>query len=57
MVHIICKIVLLSYIHHLNYKIRKQQHFGSWILHLSSGKKGGRRTESLIELASDLDQS
>jgi hypothetical protein len=53
-----CKIIFLDFAHHLNYKIIKSQHFGSWILLLSSGKKGERGQKSyllgpLIELASD----
>jgi hypothetical protein len=44
---IICKTVLLGFVHRLNYKIIKLQRFGSWILLPSSGKKWGKRTESL----------
>jgi hypothetical protein len=35
-----CKIVLLDFVHLLNYKIINLQHFGSWVLLPSSGKKG-----------------
>jgi hypothetical protein len=38
----VCKIVLLDFAHHLNYKIK--QRFGSWILLPSSGRKGQKRT-------------
>jgi hypothetical protein len=51
----------LDFVHRLNYKIVKLQRFGSWILLPSSGKKGGKRIQSLsvgplVELASDLVQ-
>jgi hypothetical protein len=41
------KIVLLDFVHRLNYKIIKLQRFGSCILLPSSGKRG-KRTESLF---------
>jgi hypothetical protein len=34
--------VLWDFVHHLNYKFIKSQHFESKILLSSSGKKGGR---------------
>jgi hypothetical protein len=37
--YVICKNVLLDFVHHLNYKIIKVQRFGSWIVLPSSGKK------------------
>jgi hypothetical protein len=43
---IICKIVLLDFVHHLNYKIIKLQHFQSWIL-----------LGPLAELTSDVTRS
>jgi hypothetical protein len=58
----ICKIVFLDFIHHLNEKIIKSQHFGSWILLPSSGKKREEDRNPicwapLVQLASDLDQA
>jgi hypothetical protein len=55
-----CKIVLLDVVHHLNYnKIIKLQCLKSWVLLLSSGKKGEEDRNlsvgALVELASDLD--
>jgi hypothetical protein len=55
-----CQIDLLNFAHRLNYKIIELQHFKSWILLLSSGKKGGRGQNAyllglLVKLASDLD--
>jgi hypothetical protein len=52
----------LNFVHRLNYKFIKLQHFGSWILFPSSGIKGGRGQKAyllglLIELASDLDSN
>jgi hypothetical protein len=40
------KIVLLVFVHRLNYKIIKLR-FRSWILISSSGKKRGQRSENL----------
>jgi hypothetical protein len=57
---IICKIVLLDFVHRLHYKIIKSQRFEIWILLSSSGKKKGGRGQKayllcrLVELASDL---
>jgi hypothetical protein len=48
---VIYKIVLLDFVHSLNYKIIKVQRFGSWILLPSSGKKGGRRHGVGLRLA------
>jgi hypothetical protein len=56
-IEIIYKIFLLDFVHHLNYKIMKQQCFRSWILLPFSGKKGERRQKAyllvlLVEVAS-----
>jgi hypothetical protein len=52
----VCKIVLLCFVHRLNYKIIKLQCFGSWILLPSSGRKRVKSTKvylfgPLVELA------
>jgi hypothetical protein len=39
-----CKIVFLDFASHQNYKIVISQHFISWILLQSAGKKEGKRT-------------
>jgi hypothetical protein len=59
---LICKIVLLDFVHRLKNDNLTKQRFGSWILLPSSGKKGGggeRRQRAyllgpLVELSSDL---
>jgi hypothetical protein len=56
---IICKIVLLEFVHRQNFNVIKLERFGSWILLPSSGKKvggGGRGQKAyllgpLVELA------
>jgi hypothetical protein len=59
---LIWKIVILNFVHRLNYKVIKLQRFESCILLSSSGKKGGRDQKTnllgpLVELASDLVQT
>jgi hypothetical protein len=39
------------FVHRLNYKIIKQQRFGSWILLLSSGRKGEKDLGTGLKLA------
>jgi hypothetical protein len=52
-----CKIVPLDFDHCLKYKVIKLQRFGSWILLLSSGKKGHKAYlwGHLAELTPDLE--
>jgi hypothetical protein len=47
MVHYNMQTVLLDFNHHLNFKVIKLHHFGSWVLLLHSGKNGEKRTGSL----------
>jgi hypothetical protein len=54
-----CKIVLLNFVHHLNYKIIRRKINRSWILLPSSGKKGEEDRKPIcwasLGLVSDLE--
>jgi hypothetical protein len=51
--NLVCKIVLLNFVHCLNYTIMKLRRFGSWILFPSTREKWGKGTESLSVGAPD----